>query len=62
MGDVRDAKALTSKNNMPGKLTNYLRAFRKRAGFSQKEISFLLGIKSGAKVSRYEHFKQKGNQ
>ncbi len=44
---------------MREKLKNYLRAFRKRTGLSQKEISFLLGIKNGAKVSRYEHFKQK---
>jgi transcriptional regulator with XRE-family HTH domain len=38
------------------KLTNYLRTYRKRLGFSQDEIAFLLECKSGAKVSRYEHF------
>ncbi len=36
-------------------LHNYLRMYRKRAGFSQAEIAFLLGTKSAAKVSRYEH-------
>lgn len=35
-------------------LQNYLRMYRKRAGLSQDEVAFLLGVKSGAKVSRYE--------
>jgi transcriptional regulator with XRE-family HTH domain len=38
------------------KLPNYLRTYRKRAGFSQEEIAFLLGSQSGAHVCRYEHF------
>lgn len=38
------------------KLTNYLRTYRKRAGFTQNEIAFLLGCKSGTKLSRYEQF------
>ncbi len=38
------------------KLPNYLRAHRKRAGLSQEQVTFLLGCRSGAKVSRYEHF------
>lgn len=29
--------------------------YRKRAGLSQAEIAFLLGGRSGSKVSRYEH-------
>jgi len=37
-------------------LENYLRTYRKRLGFSQDEVAFLLQCKSGAKVSRYEHF------
>jgi transcriptional regulator with XRE-family HTH domain len=36
------------------RLDNYLRAYRKRAGLSQDDVSFLLGYKSGAQVSRYE--------
>lgn len=40
---------------MPYKLNNYLRAKRKRAGFTQQELAFLLGSRSGAKVSRLEH-------
>lgn len=40
------------------KLTNYVRTYRKRLGFSQDEIAFLLDCKSGAKVSRYEHFRR----
>ncbi|HZR84212.1 MAG TPA: helix-turn-helix transcriptional regulator [Candidatus Binatia bacterium] len=38
------------------RLPNYLRAQRKRAGFSQQELAFLLGCRNGAKVSRYERF------
>lgn len=38
------------------KLNNYLRTFRKRAGFSQRELAFLLGCKNAAKVTRYERF------
>jgi transcriptional regulator with XRE-family HTH domain len=38
------------------KLPNYLRTYRKRAGFSQEEIAFLLGSQSGAHVCRYERF------
>lgn len=40
-------------------LPNYLRTHRKRAGFSQEEIAFLLGIATGAQVSRYERFMRK---
>ena len=36
-------------------LPNYLRTFRRRFGFSQKEIAALLGSASGTKVSRYEN-------
>lgn len=38
----------------PKKLSNYLRANRKRLGLSQEEVAFLLGSESGAKVCRYE--------
>jgi transcriptional regulator with XRE-family HTH domain len=38
------------------KLPNYLRTHRKRLALSQKDIAFLLGVKSGAKVSHYERF------
>jgi transcriptional regulator with XRE-family HTH domain len=36
------------------KLENYLRAYRKRSGLSQREVAFLLGCRNGAPVSRYE--------
>lgn len=35
-------------------LDNYLRSFRRKAGLSQEEISFLLGTKAGTHISRYE--------
>lgn len=35
-------------------LPNYLRTFRKRAYLSQEELAFLLGVKDGSAVSRYE--------
>lgn len=41
---------------MAAKLPNYLRAFRKRAGFSEEEIAYLLGVHNPGQVSRYEHF------
>jgi transcriptional regulator with XRE-family HTH domain len=41
---------------MSKRLQNYIRTFRKRAGLSQKEVAFLLGCRSGSKVSRYERF------
>ncbi len=37
-------------------LPNYLRANRKRLSLSQDDVAFLLGVQSGAKVSRYERF------
>lgn len=39
-------------------LENYLRAHRKRTGLTQDEVAFLLGSKSGTKVSRYEKFRR----
>ena len=42
----------------PAKLDNYLRTYRKSRGFSQRELAFLLGCHSGAKVSRYERSKR----
>ena len=38
------------------KLPNYLRTYRKRAGLSQDEVAYVLGCKSGSKISRYERF------
>src|SRR6185295_12590202 len=37
-------------------LPNYLLANRKRLALSQDDVAFLLGTKSGTKVSRYERF------
>src|SRR5437867_9936650 len=39
---------------MAHRLSNYLRTHRKRVGLSQDDVAFLLGCRSGAKVSRYE--------
>lgn len=38
----------------PRKLDNYLKTYRKRAGLSQHEISYLLGTIDGCKASRHE--------
>jgi DNA-binding XRE family transcriptional regulator len=40
------------------KLENYLKTYRKRAGISQKEMDYLLGVHVGSTTSRYEHFKR----
>ena len=45
----------------PTSLPNYLRTCRKRAGLSQAEVAFLLGSQGGAKVCRYERFRQSPN-
>ena len=39
---------------MSSRLTHSLRSYRKRSGLHQREVSFLLGTKHKAKVSRYE--------
>ena len=36
------------------KLTNYLRAYRRRAGLTQRELAFLLGVKNHSPVSEIE--------
>jgi|SRR5271157_1182121 len=36
------------------RLQNYLRTYRRKSGFTQREVAFLLGGKSGAQLSRYE--------
>jgi transcriptional regulator with XRE-family HTH domain len=46
---------------MSAPLESYLRTYRKRSGFSQDEVAFLLGCQSGAKVSRYEWFGREPN-
>src|ERR1700681_2107330 len=42
-------------------LPNYLRAHRKRLGLSQDDLAYLLGCRSGTKVSRYERFRRQPN-
>lgn len=42
-------------------LPNYLRAHRKRLGLSQDDLAYLLGCRSGTKISRYERFRRKPN-
>jgi len=39
-------------------LPNYIRRYRKRACLTQEEVGFILGLKSGAGLSRHERFKQ----
>ena len=46
---------------MSYKLENYLRTYRKRSALSQDEVAFLLGCRSGTKVSRYERHSRKPN-
>ena len=36
------------------RLENYLKAYRKKTGLTQREVSFLLGWKAGEQLSRYE--------
>src|SRR5439155_10104206 len=43
------------------KLPNYLKASRKRTGLSQADVAYLLGVRSGTKISRYERFSRVPN-
>jgi transcriptional regulator with XRE-family HTH domain len=43
---------------MAKSLPNYLRTYRKRAGFTQREVAFLLGGRWRTKVSEYEYFRR----
>ncbi|MCG8604619.1 helix-turn-helix transcriptional regulator [bacterium] len=38
------------------KLPHYLRTHRKRFGFSQSDVAFLLGTQSRSHISRYENY------
>lgn len=46
---------------MPRKLQSYLRTERKRKGFSQEDIAFLLGCQNGSVVSRFERLAREPN-
>ena len=41
---------------MNHKLPNYLRSYRKRCGFSQEEVAFLIGSGTRTVVSRHERY------
>jgi transcriptional regulator with XRE-family HTH domain len=43
---------------MDQRLKSYLRPLRRRWGFTQREIAFLIGVKSGTAVSRMEGSKR----
>jgi transcriptional regulator with XRE-family HTH domain len=44
---------------MDHRLKSYLRTFRRRFGFTQKELAFLIGIKSRTAISRIEGAKRR---
>ena len=44
---------------MTHRVKTYLRTFRRRSGLTQTEVAFLLGVHSGAKVSRYERLSRR---
>jgi transcriptional regulator with XRE-family HTH domain len=44
---------------MSYKVKSYLRTYRRRSGLTQAEVAFLLGVHSGAKVSRYERLSRR---
>ena len=46
---------------MEKRLRCYLRPQRRRWGFSQKELGFIIGVKSGTVVSRLEHGRRQPN-
>jgi transcriptional regulator with XRE-family HTH domain len=50
---------LAGRIDMDHRLKSYLRTFRRRFGFTQKELAFLIGISSRTAVSRIEQSKRK---
>jgi transcriptional regulator with XRE-family HTH domain len=46
---------------MASRIQSYLRTYRKRNGFTQDEMAFLLGGQSGSKISRFERLVRKPN-
>ena len=42
----------------PHRLLSYLRTHRKRSGLTQKELAFLVGVKSDTQLSRFERLKR----
>ena len=51
---VEFSGAVTTTRRMPQPLPIYLRTYRKRGCLTQGELGFLLGSRSGTKISRYE--------
>lgn len=49
-----DKRHVCFENMYEGPLQNYLRTHRRKAGLSQDELAFLLGVETGTAVSRYE--------
>jgi hypothetical protein len=45
---------LVGDTTMAKKILNHLRVYRRRSAFSQKELAFLLGYRSGSAVPRFE--------
>jgi transcriptional regulator with XRE-family HTH domain len=43
---------------MDQRLNSYLRSLRRRGGFTQRELAFLIGTKSGTVISRVEGSKR----
>jgi transcriptional regulator with XRE-family HTH domain len=43
------------------KFRSYLRPVRRRWGFTQRELAFLIGYKTGKSISRIEELKQRPN-
>lgn len=50
---------LVGDTAMAQKLLNHLRVHRRRSAFSQKELAFLLGYRSGSVVPRFEQQKRR---
>ena len=46
---------------MASRIHSYLRTHRKRCGLTQDEVAFLLGCRTGTKVSRFERLARKPN-
>src|SRR6266852_9657349 len=55
------ASCMPGRHTMAQRLKTYLRTFRRRWGLTQRELAFLIGLKSGTTVSRLEQLKRLPN-
>jgi transcriptional regulator with XRE-family HTH domain len=52
---MRGRRVMNLAHAMSHRYSNNLKSHRKRSGFTQEELAFLLGLKEHSAISRFEH-------